>query len=321
MLRDGTEVPSVGLGFWKIPKPMTGDVLFDAVSIGYRHLDCACDYGNESEAGDGLRRVWNETDVRRDDLWVTSKLWNTYHRPEHVASACQRSLDDLGLDHLDLYMIHFPISQRFVPFDERYPPEWFFDPHAESPQMELDPVPIVETWQAMVELRDRGLVRHVGVCNFGTSLLRDLLASTETPPEMLQIELHPKLCQNRLLRYCREQQIAVTAFSPLGATSYVSIGMAAESDSLLNDPQVQSVASDIGRTPAQGLLRGGLQRGTAVITKSQSPDHLRDNLALFDFELDAAQMESLTSLDQHRRYNDPGDFCETAFHTFCPIFD
>ena len=252
---------------------------------------------------------------------MTSKLWNTYHRPEHVEPACRKSLADLGLESLDLYMIHFPISQRFVPFEHRYPPEWFFDPDASSPRMELDPVPIIETWQAMVELRDRGLVRHVGVCNFGTSLLRDLMASTNVAPEMLQIELHPKLCQSRLLRFCREHQIAVTAFSPLGATSYVSIGMAAQSDSLLDDPRVQSIATQVGRTPAQVLLRWGLQRGTAVIPKSQSPDHLRDNLALFDFRLDESQMESLTSLDQHRRYNDPGDFCETAFNTYCPIFD
>ncbi|MCA9043776.1 MAG: aldo/keto reductase [Planctomycetaceae bacterium] len=115
-LASGEEIPSVGLGHWKIPKDQTASIVHSALEIGYRHLDCACDYGNEAEAGAGLKQAINDGICRRDDVWVTSKLWNTYHRPEHVRAACERSLNDLQIDTLDLYMIHFPISLAFVPF-------------------------------------------------------------------------------------------------------------------------------------------------------------------------------------------------------------
>ena len=245
-LRNGDTVASVGLGYWKIPKPQTAEITRAAIARGYRHFDCACDYGNEAQAGEGLATSLAAGSVRRDDLWVTSKLWNTYHHPDHVAAACERSLRDLQLDHLDLYHIHFPISQRYVDFDTRYPPEWFYDPDVENPEVEIDPVPIIDTWGAMIRLVERGLVRHIGVCNFGVSLLRDLIASTNHPPSMLQIERHPELTQSKLLRYARENDIAVTAFSPLGAPSYVPLGMATESDSLLSDEQVASISHLVG---------------------------------------------------------------------------
>ncbi|MCA8992977.1 MAG: aldo/keto reductase [Planctomycetaceae bacterium] len=320
-LASGEEIPSVGLGHWKIPKDQTASIVHSALEIGYRHLDCACDYGNEAEAGAGLKQAINDGICRRDDVWVTSKLWNTYHRPEHVRAACERSLNDLQIDTLDLYMIHFPISLAFVPFEERYPPEWFFDPNAASPQLKPDPVPIAETWGAMQELVEAGLVRTIGVCNFGTSLLRDLLASASIRPAVLQVEMHPQLTQQRLLRYCQSEGIAVTAFSPLGAGSYIPLGMAGAEESLLSNSVVNQIAESHNRTAAQILLRWGVQRGTAVIPKSQRIERLRENLNIFDFALSEDQMTQLDSLNQNRRYNDPGQFCEEAFNTFFPIFD
>lgn len=117
-------MPMVGLGVWKAPADVTAQVVYDAVKLGYRHLDCACDYGNEKAVGEALKRVFAENICTREQLWVSSKLWNTYHAREHVPLACQRTLDDLGLDYVDLYLIHFPISLQFVPFEKRYPPEW-----------------------------------------------------------------------------------------------------------------------------------------------------------------------------------------------------
>src|SRR5580698_1138146 len=175
-LAGGSQLPVVGLGMWKIDKPAVSGLVQEAIRAGYRHLDCACDYGNEAEVGQGIRAALEARLCRREELWVTSKLWNNYHAREHVRPAVERSLRDLGLDYLDLYLMHFPIALEYVPFDERYPPGWFGDPSQPKQGMKPARVPIAETWQAMEELVDAGLVRNIGVCNFGCSLLRDLLA-------------------------------------------------------------------------------------------------------------------------------------------------
>lgn len=324
----GSSPPAVGLGLWKIDRADTAGMVEEAIRVGYRHLDAACDYGNEVEAGAGIRSSLAAGVCRRDDLWVTSKLWNTYHDPRHVRSAAERTLRDLGLDHLDLYLVHFPIALRFVPFEERYPPGWVHGPApdptlpaAPAPRMETVNIPLAETWGAMEELVWAGLVRRIGVCNYSTALLRDLIAGARIPPAVLQVELHPLLAQEKLLRFCREQGIAVTAFSPLGAPSYVPLGMARPEESLLDHPLIIDTARDCGRTPAQVLLRWGVQRGTAVIPKTSRRERLRENLDLFDFTLTGAQMAAISSLDQGQRFNDPGVFCEAVFGTFCPIYE
>ena len=320
-LADGSTIPSVGLGLWKIDKGQTANVVESAIGMGYRHLDAACDYGNEAEAGEGIQRALATGVCQREDLWVTSKLWNTYHAKAHVRMAVERSLADLKLDYLDLYLVHFPIAQRFVPFDHRYPPEWFFDPAAPSPRIETAPVPIAETWGAMESLVTAGLVKRIGVCNFGCSLLRDLLSYASIRPSVLQVESHPYLTQEKLLRYCQSEKIGYTAFSPLGAQSYFSLGMAEESESLLNHSLIHEVAAGQRRSPAQVLLRWGIQRGTAVVPKSANQQRLAENLKVFDFELTEAEMRSISGLNRNRRFNDPGDFCESAFNTFFPIYE
>jgi D-xylose reductase len=309
------------MGLWKVARDGAPALVEEAVRAGYRHFDGACDYGNEAEVGEGLSRVLGSGRCARDDLWVTSKLWNTYHAAGHVRSAAERTLRDLGVSHLDLYLIHFPISLAFVPFEKRYPPEWVFDPEAESPRMVSAPVPLQETWGAMEELVRAGLVRHIGVCNFGVSLLRDLLSYAAIRPSVLQVEMHPYLAQEKLLRFARSEGIAVTAFSPLAAQSYFELGMAREEESLLSHASVEEIARAHGRSPAQVVLRWGIQRGTAVIPKSSDPGRMRENLALFDFELSDGDMATLSGLDRHRRFNDPGVFCEDAFGTFFPIYE
>lgn len=314
-------MPAVGLGLWKIDRDAVGPLVEQAIRDGYRHLDSACDYGNEAEAGMGLERALAAGLCRREDLWVTSKLWNTYHEPRHVRPALERTLRDLRIEYLDLYLVHFPIALAYVPFETRYPPGWFFDPAAEQPCMRPVKVPLGETWAAMERLVDEGLVRRIGVCNYGVGLLRELLATARIPPAVLQVEMHPLLSQEKLLRFCRESGIAVTAFSPLGAPSYVPLGMAAEADSLLGHSTITRIATEVGRTPAQVLLRWGVQRGTAVIPKTSRPERLAENLSIFDFGLSAAQMAAVDRLDQGRRFNDPGVFCERAFNTFFPIYE
>ena len=318
---DGGLFPSVGLGTWKIPDAVLPDLIPAAVDLGYRHFDCACDYGNEKAVGEGLKRSLSAGACTRDDLWITSKLWNTYHHPDHVRAACERNLADLGLDELDLYLIHFPVTLAYVPFEERYPPGWFFDPEAESPAMKPVRVPLADTWGAMEGLVEAGLVKRIGVCNFGTALIRDLQSYARIQPSVLQVEMHPYLTQQKLLRFCQEENITVTAFSPFGASSYVPLNMAGANESVLDDPEVIAIAGDLGKTPGQVVLRWAIQRGTVTIPKTQTVAHLRDNIELFDFELGNGEMTRLDRLDRNRRLNDPAEFGEAAFNTFYPIFD
>ncbi len=320
-LKWGGKLPKVGFGFWKVDRNQAADICRQAIEAGYRHLDCACDYGNEAEVGQGIARAIADGLVKREDLWITSKLWNTYHAPEHVRPALERTLSDLGLDYLDLYLIHFPIASKFVPFERRYPPGWFTDPAAARPSVEEVRVPILETWRALEELATEGIVRQIGVSNFGTSLIRDLLAGAHIRPTVLQIESHPFLTQQKLLRYCQQERIACTAFSPLGAQSYYSLGMADPSESVLANPVVTAIAETVGRTPAQVVLRWGVQRGTSVVPKTTSLARMTENLDIFDFELTEQQMSAISSLDRGRRFNDPGHFGEAAFNTFLPIYD
>jgi D-xylose reductase len=306
---------------WKVDRPAAPALIEAAASAGYRHFDCASDYSNEIEVGIGLGNVLRSGAASREDLWVTSKLWNTNHARQHVRPACERSLRDLQLDYLDLFLIHFPIALEYVPPATRYPAGWFQDPNAAEPRMKPARVPIAETWGAMEELVSAGLVRNIGVCNFGVSLLRDILSYAEIRPAVLQVESHPYLAHEKLLRFCHEERIAFTAFSPLGAASYLSLGMATEDESVLNQPIVRDIAAKYGKTTAQVVLRWGVQRGTAVIPKTTRPERLRENASIFDFELSSGEMESISSLNRNRRFNDPGVFCEKAFNTFFPIYE
>lgn len=321
VLSNGATLPSVGLGLWKISPETTASVVEKAIEVGYRHLDAACDYGNEPQVGEGIHRALGRGLCRRDELWVTSKLWNTYHRPEHVRPAIERTLRDLGLDYLDLYLVHFPIALRFVPFDLRYPPGWFFDPAADKPRMEIDSVPIRETWEAMEEIYRAGLCKQIGISNFGVSLIRDLLSYASVRPTVLQVESHPYLVQEKLLRYCQQEKIAYTAFSPLGAGSYVELGMATSTDSALKEQIIVELAEQYSKTTAQIALRWAVQRGTAVVPKTSRLERLAENLNIYDFALTSEEMDRISGLDRHQRFNDPGVFCEKAFGCFYPIYE
>jgi D-xylose reductase len=180
--------PMFGLGLWKVPIDICADLVYDSIKLGVRHLDCACDYGNEVQVGAGDRTLFSsqsytfltnstcftgitraiaEGIVTRGDLFITSKLWNTFHRKQHVLQAAKRSLHDLNIQYFDLYLVHFPISMRFVPFEVRYPPSWVFDPTMAHPAIELDRVPFAETWTAMEELSTLGIAKNIGeICSY-----------------------------------------------------------------------------------------------------------------------------------------------------------
>ena len=314
-------IPSIGFGLWKIANENCANVVYEAVKQGYRHFDSASDYGNEKEVGMGLKRAMEDGLCTREELWITSKLWNTFHHPDHVPAALQRSLEDLQLDYLDLYLIHFPIALEFVPFEERYPPEWFFAPEEINPQMKLARVPLAATWKAMENLKIKEIVKNIGVCNYSTGLLHDLMNYCQTPPDLLQIESHPYLCQENLIRLAKQYGLKVTAFSPLGSLSYVELEMAEQNESILDQEIVRVISKRLGCSPAQTVLRWGIQRGNSVVAKSVNANRMAENLASSLIELTDEDMLAITNLDRGRRFNDPGNFCEGAFNTFHPIYD
>ena len=272
-----------------------------------------------AQVGRGIRNSIAAGVCKREELFVTSKLWNTYHHPQHVEAACRKSLEDLGLDYLDLYLIHFPISLKFVPFDVRYPPEWLYDPSAEEKKMEFQPVSVRDTWAAMESLVEKGLVRNIGLSNWNCQGLRDVFSYAKIHPSVLQIEVHPYLQCERLVRYAQSQGMLVTAFSPLGhGQSYAMLGY--QDNVAIKEPVVVEIARNHGVTPAQVVLRWGVQRGCSVIPKSENVDRIKENLNL-DFTLTEDDMERMKSLERGFRMNDPGNFCPKAFNTECPIWD
>jgi D-xylose reductase len=296
------EIPLVGLGTWKIPKEKTAEMVYYSIKeLNIRHIDCACDYGNEKEVGVGIHQAINEGIIKREDLWITSKLWNTYHSEEHVLLAIHKTLSDMNLTYLDLYLVHFPIALKFVPFDMRYPPEWIYDPKAEKPCIELaNNCPMNLTWKGMEDLVTRGLTRYIGVANFNVQLLLDMMQYAKIPPYLNQIELNPYNTQVQLLSVCSKFNIKITAYSSFGSTSYTELGCDIKQygleRSLMEDPVIIEVANHHNKTPAQVLLKWSTQRNISVIPKASNKDHMKQNSQINDFELTADEVSGFRLL-------------------------
>ncbi|KAL7484753.1 hypothetical protein ACHAW6_010367 [Cyclotella cf. meneghiniana] len=302
-------------GMWRLDNPE--EIVYNAILAGYRRFDSACDYGNEELTGKGIRRAIDEGIVKRDELYITTKLWNTYHAEEHVPLALERCLRDLGLNYVDEFLIHFPISMEYVPMEVKYPPEW----KNLNGEMVLVKNDINSTWRAMERLVEAGKTRFIGLSNFNCQHIRQVLSIAKIRPTSLQVECHPHLSQIKLLRFARESGIRVSAFSPMGGTSYISLGMATDTDLLFEHPVILGISQKNKKTAAQVLLRWAIQRNTLPISKSSSLKRMQENRALFDFYLSKEEMLAIDGLNQNRRYNDPGDFCEPGMGTFCPIYE
>jgi diketogulonate reductase-like aldo/keto reductase len=265
-LHDGVEIPQLGFGVFQVPPPETQSVVETALEIGYRHIDTAAAYRNEAGVGAAIEA----SGLGRDEVFVTTKLWNSEQGYDSTMRAFERSLAELGMDRVDLYLIHWP-----VPSEDRY----------------------LDTWRAFERIRSEGGARTIGVSNFRIEDLERLRAEAVTLPTINQVELHPHLQQGELRAWHAEHGIATEAWSPLAQGE------------ALDESTIESIASGHDRTAAQVVLRWHLQLGNVVIPKSVTPERIRENIGIFDFELDEDEMEAIARLDTDRRTGpDPGTF-------------
>ena len=292
--KNGDTIPAIGLGTWKSKPGEVQQAVVEAIRVGYRHIDCASAYGNEPEVGNAIQQMVSEKVIQRDELWVTSKLWNNAHRPEDVAPALKQTLRDLQLDHLNLYLMHWPIALK---------PGVSFPEKAED-FISLSEVPLIDTWQAIEECMQQGLTQHIGVSNFSQKKIEDLMQQAGIRPEMNQVEMHPFLQQNDLLAFCRDQGILMTAYSPLGSNDRPERVRKEDAVSLLEDETINAIADKHNCSPAQVLIRWAVARDTIVIPKSVNPERIKQNLASMEVTLDEDDRRQIAQMDAHRRYID-----------------
>ncbi len=292
--RNGDILPALGLGTWKSDPGEVYEAVLEAIKIGYRHIDCAYIYGNEKEIGQALKKAFSDDLVKREDIFITSKLWNNSHKKQDVKPALKETLNNLQLDYLDLYLIHWPVAQE---------PD-AVQPESESDFLSPDQVPMEETWQAMEQLVDEKLCKHIGVANYSINNLQKLISTSRIIPEMNQVEIHPCLPQNDLVSFCQQHNILVTAYSPLGSKDRVAAMKSDDDPDLFELDSIKEIAKNHGKTPAQILIAWPLNRAISVIPKSTNPDHIKSNFEAADIDLSEMEMEAINNEEKNYRFID-----------------
>ncbi|KAI1337277.1 aldo/keto reductase family protein [Xylariaceae sp. FL0016] len=296
-----SKVPKIGFGTWQLETANASEAVKQAIVAGYRHIDCASSYWNEPLVGKGIAEGLAKTRLRREDIWVTSKLWNYHHH--RVKDAFEDTLRDLGLEYLDLYLMHWPVEGIFDPSDDtNMPPSRIpVGPHR---------IEFLQTWKELSQLLISGKVRHIGVANFAPKQLDELIASSSVKPFALQMELHPYLPQTAWLQKMKGLDIHPIAYSPLGNMNPIyGYPPKADPPRSIEHPIVKTVAERRGCTPAQVIIRWGMSRGVSVIPKSSHLERIKENFGGTECFLeheDYKDMERL-GLEQEHRFNDPRD--------------
>lgn len=283
---NGDIFPLIGLGTWRAGSNEVYHAVIHALLTGYRHIDCAFVYGNENEVGRALKFAFDNGIVDRKELFITSKLWNHSHHPDDIKPAITESLSALGLDYLDLYLIHWPIIQK----KDKLFPEMAGD------MLDLKSIPLEETWKGMIKLKDAGLARHIGVSNFSIPKMRLLYQATGMYPEVNQVEMHPYFQQWEMIDFCRKHHILQTAYCPLGSSKLMGT-----ENSLLEDPVISKIADRHQASKAQIILAWNMQRGVMVIPKSIKPYRIEENLGAVQLLLTDNEMEEIRSIDRELR--------------------
>lgn len=291
---NGDQMPQLGLGTWKSEPGEVYTAVKIAIKEGYRHIDCAFIYGNEKEIGDAIAECISKGLVKREDLWITSKLWNDSHAKKDVLPALQRTLADLQLDYLDLYLIHWPVAIK----------KGLTYPRSGADMVALDKLPISETWKGMEDLVDKGLTRHIGVSNFSIKKLEKLLDGARIKPEMNQVECHPYFQQRDLLAFCMANGVHFTAYAPLGSGDRPEEIKAEDEPKLLEDPVIRKIANAHKVSTAQVLISRALHRGISVIPKSVNPSRISQNFQARELELSDSDMKAIDKLDRNYRFLD-----------------
>ncbi|KAL1793322.1 hypothetical protein ACET3X_008304 [Alternaria dauci] len=281
-LNTGAQIPAVGFGTWQAKPGEVERAVETALKAGYRHIDCAAIYRNEAEVGDGIRR----SGVPRSEIFLTGKLWNTKHAPEDVEAALDKSLQDLGVEYLDLFLMHWPVAFNGATGI------WF--PLRESGVFDLVDIDPATTYKAMEKLLDTGKVRAIGVSNFTIQRLSDLLSKTDVVPAVNQIEAHPYLQQPALFDFCKSKGILIEAYSPLGNNQ-------TGEPRTVDDELVGVLGRRLGMDGGQLLASWGIQRGTVVLPKSVTPSRIKSNLQVKELPKDA--FDELSGLERHKRFN------------------
>ncbi|CAH0599602.1 unnamed protein product [Chrysodeixis includens] len=287
---NGKSIPVVGLGTWKSKPGEVTQAVKDAIDIGYRHIDCAFVYGNEKEVGEAITAKINDGTVKREELFITSKLWNTFHRPDLVKGALLKSLENLQIKYLDLYLIHWP---------QAYKEEAELFPTDEAGKIQFSEVDYIDTWKALEPLAGEGLVKSLGVSNFNSGQLKRLLQVASVKPVTNQIECHPYLNQRRLKDFCESHDIKITAYSPLGSPDRP--WAKPEDPQLMEDPKLKAIADRLGKTVAQVLIRYQIDRGNIVIPKSVTRSRIESNFQVLDFKLSHEDVSLIDSFDCNGR--------------------